>query len=183
MSQIIVFFSLCGSLVTNSFPDDPVMRAMLPALLAVPVTLVIVFFTPVYDHARRLTQPGEDGSMGVVGRCIRATRHEATRILDLLVGTADVHSTREVVRSRRDLVKNSSNLLETVPPPVETESATTTCAVAESEDAEHYEVEMQGVGHQTPAGAQTAAASAVPPAEQVPAVPSATQVLTVPPTE
>jgi hypothetical protein len=43
VSQVVIFFSLVSSVVTNAFPEDPVMQVLLPALLAVPLILPIIF--------------------------------------------------------------------------------------------------------------------------------------------
>ena len=44
VSQAIIFFSLVSSVVTNAFPEDPVMQVLLPVLLAMPVILTIIFY-------------------------------------------------------------------------------------------------------------------------------------------
>jgi hypothetical protein len=44
VSQVVIFFSLVSSVVTNAFPEDPVMQVLLPVLLAMPVILTIIFY-------------------------------------------------------------------------------------------------------------------------------------------
>ena len=82
VAQVIIFFSLVSSVVTNAFPEDPLMKVLLPALLAVPVILTFIFETPLLEYLRKFTE-SKDGN---VGKFILACRRHAVEIADRLVG-------------------------------------------------------------------------------------------------
>jgi len=42
MAQLSIFFSLVASIVTNAYPNDPVMSALLPLFLAVSIALMVL---------------------------------------------------------------------------------------------------------------------------------------------
>ena len=86
MAQVIIFFSLVSSLVTNAFPNDPIMSALLPALLAVPVILTVLFEMSLLKYLRRFTEPDGEGKVGPAGQWILAFRRHVVRITDRLVG-------------------------------------------------------------------------------------------------
>ncbi|KOO53217.1 hypothetical protein Ctob_016474, partial [Chrysochromulina tobinii] len=83
VSQVIIFFSLVSSVVTNAFPEDPVMQVLLPALLVVPVILTFIFESPLLMILREFTDPDKDGN---AGQFILACRRHAVEIADRLVG-------------------------------------------------------------------------------------------------
>jgi len=64
VAQVIIFLSLVSSLVTNAYPNDPIMSAFLPALLAVPVILTVLFETPLLKYLRRFTEAGVNSRGG-----------------------------------------------------------------------------------------------------------------------
>jgi hypothetical protein len=64
VAQVVIFFSLVSSLVTNAYPNDPIMSALLPALLAVPVILTVLFETPLLKYLRRFTEAGVNSRGG-----------------------------------------------------------------------------------------------------------------------
>jgi hypothetical protein len=86
VSQVIIFFSLVSSVVTNAFPEDPVMQVLLPALLVVPVILTFIFESPLLMYLRKFTDPDKDGN---AGQFILACRRHAVEIADRLVGAAE----------------------------------------------------------------------------------------------
>jgi len=53
MAQVTIFFSLIASLVTDQYPDNPVMSVMLPVVLATPIAIAIVIETPLFDCLRK----------------------------------------------------------------------------------------------------------------------------------
>jgi hypothetical protein len=82
VAQVIIFFSLVSSLVTNAYPEDPVMQVLLPALLAVPVVLTFIFETPLWEYLRSYTKPDAEGNVGLAGRWFLDFRRYAVRITD-----------------------------------------------------------------------------------------------------
>ncbi|KOO31505.1 mastigoneme-like protein [Chrysochromulina tobinii] len=67
VAQVVIFFSLVSSLVTNAYPNDPIMSALLPALLAVPVILTVLFEMSLLKYLHRFTEP-DDRLFGARGR-------------------------------------------------------------------------------------------------------------------
>jgi hypothetical protein len=68
VAQVIIFLSLVSSLVTNAYPNDPIMSALLPALLAVPVILTVLFEMSLLKYLHRFTEPDGEGKVGPAGR-------------------------------------------------------------------------------------------------------------------
>jgi hypothetical protein len=69
-------------LVTNAYPEDSLMSALLPALLAVPVVLTFIFETPLWEYLRSFTKPNAEGNVGLAGRWFLDFRRHAVRITD-----------------------------------------------------------------------------------------------------
>ena len=82
VAQVVIFFQLVSSLVTNAVPEDPVMQVLLPALLAVPVVLTFIFETPLWEYLRSYTKPDAEGNVGLAGRWFLDFRRYAVRITD-----------------------------------------------------------------------------------------------------
>ena len=100
VAQVIIFFSLVSSLVTNAYPEDTLMSALLPALLAVPVILTFIFETPLFEYLRSFTKPNADGNVGLAGRWILAFRRHAVRITDRLVGAVGQEEARSDMQAK-----------------------------------------------------------------------------------
>jgi len=94
VAQVIIFFSLVSSLVTNAYPEDSLMSALLPALLAVPVVLTFIFETPLWEYLRSYTKPNAEGNVGLAGRWFLDFRRHAVRITDRLVGAVGPEEAR-----------------------------------------------------------------------------------------
>ncbi|KOO29948.1 cytadherence high molecular weight protein 2 [Chrysochromulina tobinii] len=99
VAQVIIFFSLVSSVVTNAFPEDPLMRVLLPALLAVPVILTFIFETPLLEFLRSFTEPDKEGNVGLVGQFILAFRRHTLRITDRLVGAVGQEEAKSGMRA------------------------------------------------------------------------------------
>jgi hypothetical protein len=99
VSQVIIFFALVSSVVTNAFPDDPLMVVLLPALLAVPVILTFIFETPLLEYLRSFTEPDRDGNVGLVGQFILAFRRHTLRVTDRLVGAVGQEEAKSETRA------------------------------------------------------------------------------------
>jgi hypothetical protein len=56
-AQLSIFFSLVASIVTNAYPNDPVMSALLPLFLAVPIALMILFELELLEKFKELMEP------------------------------------------------------------------------------------------------------------------------------
>ena len=58
------------------------MSALLPAFLAVPIALMVLFELGLVDQIESLTQPDDDGNISSIGRAILYVRNRATNTLD-----------------------------------------------------------------------------------------------------
>mmetsp|Transcript_11696 Transcript_11696/g.29245 ORF Transcript_11696/g.29245 Transcript_11696/m.29245 type:complete len:113 (+) Transcript_11696:2163-2501(+) len=83
MAQLSIFFSLVASIVTNAYPDDPVMSTLLPLFLAVPISLMVHFEVKLLDKMKELTQPDDEGNVPHIGRAILYVRNMATKTIDV----------------------------------------------------------------------------------------------------
>ena len=127
VSQVIIFFSLVSSVVTNAFPEDPVMQVLLPALLAVPMILSFIFETPLLMYLRKFTE-SKDGS---VGKFILARRRHAVEIADRLVGAAAPKMRgAEVLQAGGDLPPPTLHMLVRVADEASQETTTAFAAAA-----------------------------------------------------
>jgi hypothetical protein len=99
VAQVIIFFSLVSSVVTNAFPEDPLMKVLLPALLAVPVILTFIFETPLLEFLRSFTEPDKEGNVGLAGQFILAFRRHTLRITDRLVGAVGQEEAKSGMRA------------------------------------------------------------------------------------
>jgi hypothetical protein len=99
VAQVIIFFSLVSSVVTNAFPEDPLMKVLLPALLAVPVILTFIFETPLLEFLRSFTEPDKEGNVGLAGQFILAFRRHTLRITDRLVGVVGQEEAKSETRA------------------------------------------------------------------------------------
>ena len=63
IAQIMIFFTLLASLITNAYPEDPVMSVLLPGFLAVPPALAFIFETDFLPELKKLLLTREDGSI------------------------------------------------------------------------------------------------------------------------
>jgi hypothetical protein len=99
VAQVIIFFSLVSSVVTNAFPEDPLMKVLLPALLAVPVILTFIFESPLLEFLRSFTEPDKEGNVGLAGQLILAFRRHTLRITDRLVGAVGQEEAKSDTRA------------------------------------------------------------------------------------
>jgi hypothetical protein len=90
---------LVSSVVTNAFPEDPLMKVLLPALLAVPVILTFIFETPLLEFLRSFTEPDKEGNVGLAGQFILAFRRHTLRITDRLVGAVGQEEAKSGMRA------------------------------------------------------------------------------------
>jgi hypothetical protein len=100
VAQFVIFFSLVGSLVTNAFPDDPVMSIALPGLLSVPVILTFIFQSPLLEQLRSFTEPDDQGNVGLAGHWILAFRYHIVRITDRLIGAVKQEDAQSETRAK-----------------------------------------------------------------------------------
>jgi len=70
MAQLSIFFSLVASIVTNAYPNDPLMSALLPLFLAMPIALMVLFQLELLERFKRLMEPDEDGNVQWIGRIV-----------------------------------------------------------------------------------------------------------------
>jgi len=82
MAQLSIFFSLVASIVTSAYPDDPLMSALLPLFLAVPISLMVLFEVELLDKMKALTQPDDNGNVPRIGRAVLYVRNMATKTID-----------------------------------------------------------------------------------------------------
>jgi len=95
VAQVVIFFSLVSSLVTNAYPNDPIMSALLPALLAVPVILTVLFEMSLLKYLRRFTEPDGEGKVGPAGQWILAFRRHVK-----LVGASGQVEAKSKIRAK-----------------------------------------------------------------------------------
>ena len=69
-AQLSIFFSLVASIVTNAYPNDPLMSALLPLFLAMPIALMVLFQLELLERFKRLMEPDEDGNVQWIGRIV-----------------------------------------------------------------------------------------------------------------
>ena len=69
---------------------SPVMSALLPLFLAVPISLMVLFEVELLDKMRALTQPDDDGNIPRIGRAVLYVRNVATKVVDMDVGRVQV---------------------------------------------------------------------------------------------
>ena len=100
VAQVVIFFSLVSSLVTNAYPNDPIMSALLPALLAVPVILTFIFESPLLEYLRSFIEPDAEGKVAPAGLWILAFRRHVIRITDRLVGAKGQAVSKSAIRAK-----------------------------------------------------------------------------------
>jgi hypothetical protein len=112
VAQVVIFFSLVSSLVTNAYPNDPIMSALLPALLSVPVILTVLFEMSLLKYLRRFTEPNGEGKVSPAAQWILAFRRHVVRIADRLVG-ARGSSSAQVLPTHDTRGSSSAQVLPT----------------------------------------------------------------------
>jgi len=100
VAQVVIFFSLVSSLVTNAYPNDPIMSALLPVLLSVPVILTVLFEMSLLKYLRRFTEPNGEGKVSPAAQWILAFRRHVVRIADRLVGARGQVEAKSAVRAK-----------------------------------------------------------------------------------
>ena len=100
VAQVVIFFSLVSSLVTNAYPKDPIMSALLPALLAVPVILTVLFEMSLLEYLRSFIEPDAEGKVGPAGQWILAFRRHVVQITDRLAGARGQAEAKSVIRAK-----------------------------------------------------------------------------------
>ena len=116
MAQLSIFFSLVASIVTSAYPDDPVMSALLPLFLVVPIVMMVLYEIEVLDQIKALTQPDDDGNILRIGRAILYVRDVATRMLEKSTAQTVSHDASlrrsSIARTLCELSKTSHPALE-----------------------------------------------------------------------
>jgi hypothetical protein len=80
---------------------------LLPALLAVPVILTVLFETPLLKYLRHFTEPDAEGKVGPAGQWILAFRRHVVQITDRLAGARGQAEAKSVIRAK--LQQHSEN--------------------------------------------------------------------------
>eukprot|EP00966_Prymnesium_polylepis_P121748 2814148-Prymnesium_polylepis.1 len=88
MAQLSIFFSLVASIVTNAYPNDPVMSALLPLFLAGPIALMVLFELELLERFKRLMEPDEDGNVQRIGRIVLHVRRMANSQTERVCSTS-----------------------------------------------------------------------------------------------
>jgi len=99
MAQLSIFFSLVASIVTNAYPNDPVMSALLPLFLAVPIALMLLFELELLERFKGLVEPDEDGNVQWIGRIVLHVCRMANSQIERVCGTS---GRGEVSKAERD---------------------------------------------------------------------------------
>ena len=99
MAQLSIFFSLVASIVTNAYPNDPVMSALLPLFLAVPIALMVFFELELLERFNGLVEPDEDGNVQWIGRIVLHVRRMANSQIERVCSTS---GRGEVSKAERD---------------------------------------------------------------------------------
>ena len=98
-AQLSIFFSLVASIVTNAYPNDPVMSALLPLFLAVPIALMVLFELEVLERFNGIVKPDEDGNVLWIGRIVLHVRRMANSQIERVCSTS---GRSEVSKAERD---------------------------------------------------------------------------------
>ena len=85
--QVSIFFSLVASIVTRAWPEDDVMRVLLPMLVIVPPLLAFMFESPLLDELNKLFLRDEEGKLGRWGAAVLTVCEWFTFKLDQAIGT------------------------------------------------------------------------------------------------
>ena len=84
--QIAIFFSLLASIVTDAYPEDEILRVLLPGILLVPPILALMFEAPLGEQFHRWTGTNRQGFFG---RCVLWCHRALTLRVDSLYGVKD----------------------------------------------------------------------------------------------
>jgi hypothetical protein len=101
MCQISIFFSLLSSIVTNAYPDDPIMSTLLPVFLIVPPVIALIFESPLLDEMDKCKEPRADGSRPRVAATVVSMRAALVRCLDRTLRTPPSHEQQRAATARR----------------------------------------------------------------------------------
>ena len=69
--------------------DSPVMNALLPLFLAIPILLMVLSEIEPFEKMKSLTQPDDDGNIPRIGRVILHVYDMATEKIDRMIGGTD----------------------------------------------------------------------------------------------
>jgi len=99
VAQITIFFSLLASIITDKDPNDPVLSRVLPVLLIVPIVLVFIFSSRIFEVVHC--------SGGRSARFARAVQRSAIARLDSWSGAATAKE-RGALRKRYEISVHSA---------------------------------------------------------------------------
>lgn len=85
-AQLTIFFNLLAKIITDQYPDDTFMQAVLPILLAVPIALAIASISGI---EALLPEYLSSVRHGIVGRTGAYGRRQLVACLDYMLGTPD----------------------------------------------------------------------------------------------
>ena len=100
-AQLSIFFSLVASIVTNAYPNDPVMSALLPLFLAVPIAFMILFELELLTKFKELMKPDEEGNVKCIGRVMLHVGHRAISQIERMCGTTGSGDAGKIERDER----------------------------------------------------------------------------------
>ena len=100
-AQLSIFFSLVASIVTNAYPNDPVMSALLPLFLAVPIALMILFELELLEKFKELVEPDEEGNVKCIGRIMLHIGRGAISQVERMCGTTGSDEAGKVEHNER----------------------------------------------------------------------------------
>jgi hypothetical protein len=98
-AQLSIFFSLVASIVTNAYPNDPIMSALLPLFLAVPIALMVLFELELLERFKGLVEPDGDGNVQFLGRIVLYVHRMANSQIERACSTS---GRGEVSNAERD---------------------------------------------------------------------------------
>jgi len=107
VAQVTIFFSMVASIITNAYPNDPVMSALLPGMLAVPIAMTLVTALAETELLNVYSLP-EETRCGRLWRSIGSRIHfvAARRIsfVDRMVGAVRPSVARDLLDEKRQSV-------------------------------------------------------------------------------
>jgi hypothetical protein len=115
MAQLSIFFSLVASIVTNAYPNDPVMSALLPLFLAVPIALMVLSELELLKRFKRLMEPDEDGNVQWIGRIVLHVCRMANSQIERVCSTSGRGEVSKAERDERLKVLVSAKALRREP--------------------------------------------------------------------
>ena len=98
LCQLSIFFSLCASVITNEYPDDATMSALLPVVIVTPAVMAFAFQAGFLDQF--ISKRGGHSDDHCVDRLIKKSTGKIVIVLDRLLGTKKKASHSEELERR-----------------------------------------------------------------------------------